>query len=272
MEPRSLLSHALTIGVAFCFGSGCTSNSCPPCDASEGPTDEAVEHGSGRSGGTPDANEYYALPGLDHGLLQSPVNILSRETEHGKHTIDRHGGDEAKVVTNLGTTVRLGFGKGITTEFDGNDYEFLQLHFHTPSEHLVDGVTYPMEMHLVHSRPGDSADDPPTYLAISILVKMGEPNRFLEEFLDAIPAEAGKSAEIHDVYLHDMFPAGFDLENIHYYHYRGSFTTPPYTESVEWLVGKEILEAGPDQIQRINLLEGNNARHVQALYTREIDE
>jgi len=40
-----------------------------------------------------------------------------------------------------------------------------------------------------------------------------------------------------------------------------SLSTQPWT-----------LEAGPDQIQRINLLEGNNARHVQALYRREIDE
>lgn len=59
---------------------------------------------------------------------------------------------------------------------------------------------------------------------------------------------------------------------LHYYHYRGSLTTPPYTESVDWLVAKEIIEAGPKQIQRINLLEGNNARHVQALFSREIDE
>ena len=58
----------------------------------------------------------------------------------------------------------------------------------------------------------------------------------------------------------------------HYYHYRGSFTTPPYTESVDWLVAKEVIEAGPAQIRRINVLEGDNARHVQALYRREIDE
>ena len=93
--------------------------------------------------------------------------------------------------------------------------------------------------------------------------------RFPDEFLDAIPKEPGQSAEIHDVFLHDMFPQDFDFENIHY---RGSFTTPPYTESVDWLVAKEVIEAGPAQIQRINLLEGNNARHVQALYRREIDE
>jgi carbonic anhydrase len=255
------------LALAFTVGVGCIPESSPPSEAAA-----AATHDAHPSGVDPDAGQYYALPGIDHGLLQSPVNILSDETEYGRHTIEYRGGDEAQVVTNLGSTVRLEFGRGITTKFDGKVYDFLQLHFHTPSEHLIDGITYPMEMHLVHSRPGPSADDPPTYLAISILVRMGTANRFLDEFLDAIPKEEGQSAEIHDVFLHDMFPQGFDFENVHYYHYRGSFTTPPYTESVDWLVAKEVIEAAPAQIQRINVLEGNNARHVQALYRREIDE
>jgi carbonic anhydrase len=103
-------------------------------------------------------------------------------------------------------------------------------------------------------------------------MRMGKPNRFLAEFLDAIPEEPGKSAELHDAFLGHVFPPGLDLERIHYYHYKGSLTTPPYTESVDWLIAKEIIEASPEQIQRINILEGNNARHVQALYSRAIDQ
>jgi len=268
MEPRDRLLFAVTIGIAVASGIGCVSKPCPPCEAAAVETQGA--HASGAT--NPGSGEYYALPGIDHGLLQSPVNILSLETEHGKHTIEYRGGDEAERVLNLGTTVQVGFGRGITTEFDGKSYELLQLHFHTPSEHLIDGITYPMEMHLVHSRPGPTSDGPPAYLSISILVRMGKPNRFLDEFLDAIPNEAGQAANLHDVFLHDMFPPNFDFERIHYYHYRGSLTTPPFTESVDWLVAKEVLQAAPAQIQRINLLEGNNARHVQALYSREIDD
>ena len=29
-------------------------------------------------------------------------------------------------------------------------YSLLQFHFHTPSEHTINGKKYPMEMHLVH--------------------------------------------------------------------------------------------------------------------------
>ena len=260
----------LALALDLAMASGCNSGrsaSCPPCDATAG-HGHAAKPSADESG----APEYYALPGLDHGLLQSPVNILSHETEPGKHKIVYHGGIEAEKVANLGSTVELSFGQGITTELDGKLYEFKQLHFHTPAEHLIDGITYPMEAHLVHSRPGPSADAPPEYLVIALLVRMGRPNRFLSEFLDAVPPRPGESAELHDVYIGDAFPPEADLQSLHYYHYRGSLTTPPYTESVDWLVAKEIIEAGSKQSQRINLLEGNNARHVQALYSRAIDE
>jgi carbonic anhydrase len=55
-----------------------------------------------------------------------------------------------------------------------------------------------------------------------------------------------------------------------YYSYRGSLTTPPYTESVRWYIAKHIFEASPAQIEAINKLEGNNARHVQALFGRTV--
>ena len=38
------------------------------------------------------------------------------------------------------------------TKVDGTttDYDFLQMHFHAPSEHTVDGKYYDAELHLVH--------------------------------------------------------------------------------------------------------------------------
>jgi carbonic anhydrase len=55
-----------------------------------------------------------------------------------------------------------------------------------------------------------------------------------------------------------------------YFYYKGSLTTPPYTESVNWYVMKTIIDASPVQIQKINKIEGDNARHVQALYDRSV--
>ncbi|MGB8221269.1 MAG: carbonic anhydrase family protein [Polyangiales bacterium] len=257
----------LAIAILLFMHTGCATKPCAPCEATV-----ASPRLADAKGGASASGSYYALPGIEHGPLQSPVNILSDAVEGGKHTIEYGHGDGAQQVDNLGHTVQLGFGRGIKTELDGKSYELMQVHFHTPSEHLIDGITYPMEMHIVHSRAGLLASDPPDYLVIALLFRMGGPNRFIEEFLGAIPTQEGQSAKVEDVFIVDVLSPDVDVASIDYYHYRGSLTTPPYTESVNWLVAKEIMQAGPAQIQRINLLEGDNARHVQPLYRREIDD
>jgi hypothetical protein len=75
-----------------------------------------------------------ALPGLDHGLVQSPVNILSGQAEGGHHEIA--------------------------------EYQLKQFHFHTPSEHQIDGITYPMEGHIVNMIEPKTPEDPPRYLVV----------------------------------------------------------------------------------------------------------
>ena len=211
----------------------------------------------------------YALPGLNDGLLQSPVNILTDDAGDGEHRValNLHHA-EAEYLENKGTTIELDFPPGSSVTFDGNEYELKQLHFHTPSEHQIDGVTYPMEMHVVNTMKPNAPDEPPCYLVVSFLYRMGEEDPVIASFLDQVPSEVGREELEHgQVYI----APGERDRDFEYYHYRGSLTTPPYTETVEWLVSKEVQEASPEQIRRINLVEGDNARRVQALYGRQID-
>jgi carbonic anhydrase len=39
---------------------------------------------------------------------------------------------------------------------DHEQYNFLQFHFHSPSEHTLDGKQYPLEVHFVHQKVGAS--------------------------------------------------------------------------------------------------------------------
>jgi carbonic anhydrase len=220
-----------------------------------------------------DEQSLYALPGLDHGLIQSPVNILTADTPAGRHQIFFDAQKpRADNVSNTGHSIQVNFEPGATTTFDGEIYEFKQCHFHTPSEHQIDGVTYPMEMHCVHTKPAaEGSDAPPEYLVIGFLFKMGEENHFISEFLRQVP-ETVDTVDLKQgepVYTEDLLEALGD--DARYYTYRGSLTTRPYTETVTWVLAEYIFEASPEQIQTINRLEGNNARHVQALYGRKVE-
>ncbi|MDH3623624.1 MAG: carbonic anhydrase family protein [Myxococcales bacterium] len=215
------------------------------------------------------AGERNTMPGLAHGLLQSPINILSNRSEAGHHEIavNLHHA-EPEYLANKGHTIELDFPRGSTIALDGREYALKQVHFHTPSEHQIDGITYPMELHVVNSIEPKTPNEPPRYLVLSFLYRMGDEDPFIASFLSQVPTEEGVAVlaprQVH-VTLVDR------ALDFHFYHYRGSLTTPPFTETVEWLIAKEIQQASPEQVRRINQIEGDNARHVQPLYGRAVD-
>ncbi len=216
--------------------------------------------------------EGYIMPGLDHGFEQSPINIISSTHESGKHHITLYFKDEVNKIENLGHTVQLDFAEGSSIIQDDTSFAFKQCHFHTPSEHLIDGITFPMEMHIVNLMPNEDKNATPQYLVIGVLFKEGKENKFIADFLNAIPKKENETTTLKagTVKLADLFGAISTKIKRDYYHYKGSLTTPPYTESVRWYIAKHIFEASAEQIETINKIEGNNARHVQALYGRKI--
>jgi carbonic anhydrase len=213
----------------------------------------------------------YALPRYDGGKGQSPINILSDSTvkDSGK-MIDIKFNAGITAVENLGHTIQVDFNDGSTTLADGKTYQTKQFHFHTPSEHMIDGITYPMEMHIVNVLKDSNAKGNPQYLVIGLLFKMGHENKFIKEFLNAIPPDEKKDSLPGTVVFEDLFIPIPKNESRAYYFYKGSLTTPPFSETVSWMIRKYILEASPEQIYTIEKMEGNNARHIQALYTRKV--
>jgi len=242
------------------------------CEQSNKKTSEKEDIASNKSNHKDE--EMYLLPGLNHGLLQSPINILTGEATEGRHNITLNFTGEISSVENLGHTVQLNFESGNTIALDDKTFEFKQLHFHTPSEHLIDGITYPMEMHVVNMLKDQPENETPEYLVIAFLIKMGKENKFMSRFIEQIPDEAEETRDINlnVVRESELFTSNQDpMEtlNAHYF-YRGSLTTPPYTESVNWYIIKKIFEASPEQILRINEIEGDNARHQQRKNERSV--
>lgn len=83
------------------------------------------------------------------GHSQSPIDIETADVVDG--TIDmeiKYNGGEAELVNN-GHAVTAYNDRYIV--IDGVRYDLVQFHFHTLSEHTVNGEHYDMEMHFVHA-------------------------------------------------------------------------------------------------------------------------
>ena len=102
---------------------------------------------------------------------------------------------------------------------------------------------------------------------------MGKSNQFIDEFINLIPKKEHSIKQITPgiVKLNDLFSVDKQKNDENYYHYIGSLTTPPYTETVQWFVFKHIIEASPEQIKAISIIEGDNARHIQGLFGRSVN-
>lgn len=214
----------------------------------------------------------YIMPGLEHGFEQSPINIHSSDSssDHA-HKITLYYKDDINKIENLGHTVQLDFQEGSNIIVDDTSYAFKQCHFHTPSEHLIDGIAYAMEMHIVNVLPNTNKENP-QYVVIGILFKEGKENLFIKDFINNIPKKENSATPVNVgvVKLSDLFEIIPSELKGNYYNYRGSLTTPPYTESVRWFISKHIFEASAEQIALLHSIEGSNARHVQALYGRSV--
>lgn len=126
--------------------------------------------------------------------------------------------------------------------------ELRQFHFHTPAEHLIGGVSFPVEAHLVHQ-----CDDG-RLLVIGVLLDYltNEPNRALAAALDNAARDAdGTFAEGTVTTAGVPFSAADLLPPVlsrGYFHYLGSLTTPPCNEVVDWYVLKTPVGINEEQV------------------------
>ncbi len=141
----------------------------------------------------------------------------------------------------------------------GKRYSLLQMHFHHPSEHAVDGVRRAMEAHFVHK-----ADDGSGLGVLGLFIEEGAlPLNALTPLWAALPTQAGVAKIAETVDFSTMLPASNNL-----YAYKGSLTTPPCSEVVDWYVLSAPAIASKDQISHFAGLFPNNARPLQSVGRR----
>ena len=163
-------------------------------------------------------------------------------------------------VANNGHTFQVNVDKGSALTIDGKRFELVQFHFHTPSEHTVDGKSYPMELHLVHQ----AADR--NLAVIGVILVEGGPNATLARFWERLPKQPGEVDTGQSIEVKDLLPRSTD----DYFTYAGSLTTPPCTESVRWIVLQQPISIARAQVEKFRAVFPNNARPVMPIGARSI--
>ena len=203
---------------------------------------------------------------------QSPINIINAASIVGKISEPEfHYPAKISVdVVNTGSPDHHAAIKakadesGAYLNYKGEKYNLLQFHWHTLSEHTLDGVPFPMEVHFVHQKEG--ATDLNDLLVIGVWYEVGDGNAELDKLFATLPKSETEHLTVSGVNINELFPA--ERTN---YQYEGSLTTPPFTESVHWVVMSAPVSIKKDQLDAFKaLFPHGNTRDVQPINRRYV--
>jgi carbonic anhydrase len=195
---------------------------------------------------------------LDH--AQSPIDIVTRTALPA----DRKDAGALLIASRPSAGVVEDNGHAVQVNTDeaeaiirGRHFRLTQFHFHSPSEHTLDGKAAPLEGHFVfRAQDGRLA-------VVGVMFQEGADNPDIEPVLAQLrrPGHFGQT----EIDIARLLPADKS-----YYHYLGSLTTPPLTENVEWYVLAQPVALGAEQLKELHDRHPHNNRQQQAMNDRPL--
>jgi carbonic anhydrase len=162
-------------------------------------------------------------------------------------------------VMNNGHTIELEYDAGSFLVLDGKRYALKQFHFHHPSEHHLDGKSFPLEVHFVHkSEDGKLA-------VVGVPIAEGAANKWLQPAWTDLPQPGEHREPEARINAADL------VTSKPYLHYSGSLTTPPCSEGVEWFEMTTPIEMSAEQIAAFAKMFPDNHREPQPLGDRHVE-
>nr|XP_034982873.1 receptor-type tyrosine-protein phosphatase zeta isoform X3 [Zootoca vivipara] len=204
-----------------------------------------------------------------NGAKQSPINIDEDLTQVNVNLKElkfqgwEKESAEDTLIYNTGKTVEINLaneyyviGGGLEAVFKASKIMF---HWgkcnisHDGSEHSIDGQKYPLEMQIYCYDSNQFVDLDKAIegngklRALSILFEVGlEDNTDYNSIIDGVASVSrfGKKTELEPFILLNLLPNATDK----YYTYNGSLSTPPCSETVEWIVFKDTVNISENQL------------------------
>ncbi|KAF2902951.1 hypothetical protein ILUMI_03236 [Ignelater luminosus] len=188
-------------------------------------------------------------------------------------------------LVNESETLRLYIQAKNSLHFGGGvlecPYNFDHLHFHwgteddKGSEHKIDGLSYPLEMHVVHGI-AEYRTTLDNIVVVSYFFQID--NKTTEGLKNLLEVTEAAAQNRHVKQNVKPFPLSSLVPNssFSYYSYKGSLTMQPYSETVTWIISNTVLSITPIDMEifrkaaRIDEELENNFRECQELNNRTV--
>jgi len=200
-----------------------------------------------------------AFEACKSGVAQSPINI-DQYLQVAMPIFDGAYKPSPLQVVNSGRTVQVNYAPGSGFSANGKAFELVQIHFHTPGEHYIDGAPYPLEAHFVHKSEDGLLG------IVAVMFKVGAANPSIEGIWQNVPV-AGTVKAVRGV---EIDASNLMPEDKSYYAYDGSLSEPPCSEGVKWFVMEEPIELSAVQLRAFQAVFPVNARPIQPLGGRVV--
>lgn len=211
-----------------------------------------------------DEHGEYPYENCGSGQRQSPVNLIANSVRN-RDLEQINYGTSPVVVEDTGHTIEVRHANPNsnlgTIQVNGQTFRLLQFHFHTPSEHRL-GVEFPMEIHFVHV----TTDGTQTAVLGVFATYSASDNAVLDTILNHVPSTQSSHSTSFMLNPADLLPHSRQHVSLN-----GSFTTPPCTEGVKWMVFLHPIQAVSFwQLAEFENIMGQNNRPLQAPNGRRI--
>ena len=210
-----------------------------------------------------------AKPSSGTVLPGSLADVLAPDPKSKSLTFDvfqKHGAPNYVLRSGPGSGPGSDTSTRSSLVLDGVPHRLASLHFHTPAENKIDGVTHAMEMHLVHV----ATDGSGAIAVVGVLFRNATPGEKPDPATDALLAKLSSDGGRDRVTVRSD---GLWDPRSGYYRWEGSLTTPPCTGGVRWVLQEEPRVVDPRRAGAFFQHVGNfpgNARPTQPINGRTV--
>jgi carbonic anhydrase len=203
---------------------------------------------------------------------ESPVNLADAQHAQLPEIRFDYAPSELELINNGHTIQATYLSDPASTITVGDDvYTLQQFHFHTQSEHTLDGRHAPLEIHFVHQNEAGA------YAVVAVMAQFSEREQGpLTALWDKLPEAEGAAQRYPEVSINaaDLLPKPRSVANATahrpYYTYAGSLTTPPCSTGVTWYILQDATLLPADTIAALERIMGANYRQTQPLNGRVV--